>query len=111
MVSKLDVKGAFLNAPLPEGELILVQPPAQWVAWGIVPKGVAWKLNRAVYGLKQNPKWWSDERDLHLSKLTWESGNDSFYLEQNNADSQVWCIRRRGHPAELRVSMSTTFSS
>ena len=29
MVSKLDVKGAFLNAPLPEGELILVQPPAQ----------------------------------------------------------------------------------
>ena len=45
MVSKLDVKGAFLNAPLPEGELILVQPPAQWVAWGIVPKGVVWKLN------------------------------------------------------------------
>ena len=31
LVSKLDVKGAFLNAPLPEGELILVQPPAQWV--------------------------------------------------------------------------------
>ena len=34
MVSKLDVKGAFLNAPIPEDQLILVQPPAQWVAWG-----------------------------------------------------------------------------
>ena len=100
-VSKLDVKGAFLNAPLPEGELILVQPPAQWVTWGIVPKGVVWKLNRAVYGLRQSPKWWSDERDAHLSKLTWEVGNDTVYLEQNAADSQVWCFRRRGHPAEL----------
>ena len=37
-VSKLDVRGAFLNAPIPDDELILVQPPAQWVAWGIVEK-------------------------------------------------------------------------
>ena len=39
-VSKLDVKGAFLNASFPDDELILVQPPAQWVAWGVVEKGV-----------------------------------------------------------------------
>ena len=76
MVSKLDVKGAFLNAHLPEGELILARPPAQWVAWGIVPTGVLRKPNRAVYGFRQSPKWCSDGRDAHLSKLTWESGND-----------------------------------
>ena len=96
-VSKLDVKGAFLNAPLPPGELILVQPPAQWVAWGIVPKGVVWKLNRAVYGLRQSPKWWSDERDSKLRQLVWSNGGDIFSLEENEADAHVWSIKRQGH--------------
>ena len=50
-VSKLDVKGAFLNAPIPQDELILVEPPKQWKDWGIVGKHVVWKLRRAVYGL------------------------------------------------------------
>ena len=83
------------------GGLILVQPPAQWVAWGFVEKGVVWKLNRAVYGLRRSPKWWSDERGSKLRRLTWTSGNDHFYLEQNEADSQVWSIRRRGYPCDL----------
>merc|ERR1712113_1165131 len=48
-ISKVDVKAAFLNAPIPEDELILVHPPAQWVSWGIVPKGTVWRLNKAVY--------------------------------------------------------------
>ena len=65
-VSKLDVKGAFLNAPLPEKELILVEPPKQWKDWGIVGKDVVWRLQKAVYGLRQSPRWWSDERDMRL---------------------------------------------
>ena len=56
-VSKLDVKGAFLNAHIPDDELILVQPLKQWVDWGIVQPGVLWKLRRAVHGLRQSPKW------------------------------------------------------
>eukprot|EP00959_Pyramimonas_sp_CCMP1952_P052049 1088056-Pyramimonas_sp.AAC.1 len=56
MVSKLDVREAFLNAPLPPDELILVQPLAQWVAWGIVDQGAVWKLNRAAHGLRHSPK-------------------------------------------------------
>ena len=51
-VSKLDVKGAFLNAPLPDGELILVEPPKQWKDWGIVGQHVVWRLQKAVYGLR-----------------------------------------------------------
>ena len=46
-VSEHDVKGAFLNSAIPDDELILVQHPSQWVAWGIVPRGVVWKLQRA----------------------------------------------------------------
>ena len=80
-VSKLDVKGAFLNAWIPGEELVLVQPPALWVAWGIVDKDVAWKLRKAVYGLRQSPKWWSDERDRRLRELRVTVGSGSFYLQ------------------------------
>ena len=68
---------------------------------GLVEKGVVWKLNRAVYGLRQSPTWWSDERDAKLRKLMWTSGGDHVYLEQHEVDSQVWSIRRRGNPCEL----------
>ena len=102
LVSKLDVKGAFLNAPLPKDELILVQPPAQWVAWGIVPTNVVWKLNRAVYGLRQSPKWWSDERDSQLRQLTFKVGEDAYSLHQNEADSQVWELTKQGCEQQLQ---------
>ena len=95
VISKLDVKGAFLNAPIPAEELILVQPPAQWVTWGIVDKDVVWKLRRAVYGLRQSPKWWSDERDKKLKELTVTVNGKSYYLQQNEADSQVWSITEK----------------
>ena len=31
LTSKHDVKGAFLNAKLPEGEVVIVSPPEQWI--------------------------------------------------------------------------------
>ena len=61
--SKHDVKGAFLNAKIPKGKLVIVQPPEQWVRWGLVPAGVFWTLEKAVYGLRESPLLWSQERD------------------------------------------------
>ena len=40
--SKHDVKGAFLNASMPEGRTVIVAPPPLWVKWGLVGKGVTW---------------------------------------------------------------------
>ena len=95
-VSKLDVKGAFLNAPLPDGELILVEPPKQWKYWGIVGRNVVWRLKKAVYGLRQSPKWWSDERDAKLRTLKAKVKGSTYHLKQNEADTQVWTIREVG---------------
>ena len=47
-----------------------------------------------VYGLRHSPRWWSDERDGRLRKLTFIFGSDSFHLQQNDADSQVWMITK-----------------
>ena len=69
-VSKRDVKGAFLNAEIPEGKIVVVQPPAQWVKWGLVLPGVTWTLDKAVYGLRESPALWGDERDRTLRNLT-----------------------------------------
>ena len=91
----------FLMHPFPPEELILVQPPGQWVKWGIVAPDVVWKLNRAVYGLRQSPKWWADERDSNLRKLTWKVDGEEYYLEQNEADTQVWSLKQRKHPHRL----------
>jgi hypothetical protein len=53
--SKHDVKGAFLNAKIPEGKIVIVSPPEQWVRWGLVPAGTYWTLDKAVYGLRESP--------------------------------------------------------
>ena len=65
-MSKHDVKGAFLNAKIPEGKLIIVSPPEQWVRWGLVPAGVTWTLEKAVYGLRESPYLWSEKKIISL---------------------------------------------
>ena len=61
-VSKHDVKGAFLNASLPVGRLVIVSPPEQWIKWGLVEPGTLWTLEKAVYGLRESPALWSAAR-------------------------------------------------
>ena len=34
-ISKHDVKGAFLNAKIPEGKIVVASLPALWVRWGL----------------------------------------------------------------------------
>ncbi len=77
------------------GPLSSCSPPAQWVKWGLVKPDVLWTLEKAVYGLRQSPKWWSDERDARLRELTWKDpkSNRSYYLEQSEADSQLWFLK------------------
>ena len=72
MMSKHDVKGAFLNAKIPEGKLVVVSPPGQWIEWGLVPRGTLWTLDKAVYGLRESPRLWSDERDKQLTQVRWK---------------------------------------
>eukprot|EP00975_Prorocentrum_lima_P059351 12442712-Prorocentrum_lima.AAC.1 len=37
----------------------------------IVEAGAVWEIRRAVYGLKEGPRLWQEEKDKVLSKLTW----------------------------------------
>jgi hypothetical protein len=95
-ISKHDVKGAFLNADIPKGRIVVVSPPAQWIQWGLVEADTLWTLEKAVYGLRESPALWSAERDSQLLKAEWSVGKKTYYLRRCPSDSQVWLITEKG---------------
>ena len=66
-IGKVDVKGAFMYAPLPMGMLIVVRPPRSWVRLGLVPDGQFWTLHKAVYGFRISPRALGTEREREMT--------------------------------------------
>ena len=77
MWSQADISSAFLQAPIPEGELVLVKPPPELEQ----NPDALWKLWKALYGLKTSPKLWQQ----HLSSKLEELG-----LRKNKADPCIF---------------------
>ena len=92
---KLDVKSAFLNAPLPEELLVVVRPPRACVRMGIVKASILWTCRKAVYGLRVSPRAWGIERDLRLRELSINTSDQEYHLKQSRMDSQVWMIAEK----------------
>ena len=68
-----DISSAFLQAPIPNEELVLVKPPPELEQ----NPDVLWRLKKALYGLKTSPKLWQQ----HLAAKLQELG-----LRKNKAD-------------------------
>ena len=65
VLCKIDVHEAYLNSDLPEGEQLYVQPPPGYVPEKTPTPGykIAWKLLKALPGLKQAGRsWWLNVR-------------------------------------------------
>ena len=87
-----DISQAFLRAPLPDLErLILLKPPAHFIQAGICDPTEIWRAHRAVYGLREAPKWWSDHRDQVLRQASWVSEGQTMHLEQ--LEGSVWLVK------------------
>ena len=82
-----------MYAKIPTGKIIIVSPPEQWVRWGLVKPGVYWTLEKAVYGLRESPYLWSEERDRQLEALRWKVANHEYSLKRCSADSQLWLLK------------------
>lgn len=106
-MSKHDVKVAFLNAKMPEGRIVSVAPPDQWVRWGIVEPGPLWILDKAVHGLRESPALWVKERDERLAALRWQAQHNGkqaqFRLHRSVAGSQVWKIVEDNLKSESKI--------
>ncbi|CAE7779988.1 GIP [Symbiodinium sp. CCMP2592] len=87
-----DIKNAFLLAPLPVGMhgRILLRPPKVLEAMGITEPNEIWQVCKAVYGLRQSPRWWSEYRDSVLRTATWEGVSGQTRLCQSSVEGNVW---------------------
>ena len=96
----VDVKTAFLNAPLRGSEqeaegtapVIIVKPPFFLTQLGLMEPGHRWRVKKALYGLQTSPRDWSEHRDRILKGLV-VRGTEKFTLHQSVTDSSLWHVK------------------
>ena len=95
-IGSVDVKTAFLNAPLPDTMKIAVVPPKILFDWGfITDPSERWILKQALYGLRVSPRLWQETRDQELSKLRWKGPDGTQRaLVVSTVGPAVWYIVR-----------------
>ena len=77
-LATLDVTAAFLNAPLPAGRIVVLRPPTILYKLKLLPQGHVWLVHKAIYGLREAPSLWSEERTDALTNLTFASEGESY---------------------------------
>ena len=75
-INLADVSTAFLHAPMTED--IFIWPPAEYYP----DFKCLWKLNKAMYGLKQSPRLWQE----HFAKVIAELG-----FRRCKSDGNLYC--------------------
>ena len=90
--SVVDVKTAFLNAPVDasESKYLICNPPRHMVLAGVVPQRTRWRVHGALYGLLTSPGAWSKERDGRMRKFRWQCFGAEQRLLQCITDPNVW---------------------
>eukprot|EP00439_Symbiodinium_sp_Y106_P027546 s300_g3.t1 len=89
-----DVKNAFLRADIPsdvQGK-ILLRPPRILEQMNITAAGEVWMITKAVYGLRQSPRWWGTYRDEKLSAAEWEGPSGRTRMRQSKVESNLWTL-------------------
>lgn len=83
-VSQMDVTAAYLHGDIDED--IYLQPPEELIEHH--NKRKVWKLNKAIYGLKQSGRAWNEHLNKTLIKLNFSrSQTDTcIYVKKNKAD-------------------------
>ena len=90
--SIVDVKTAFLNAPVDasESKYLICNPPRHMIMAGVVPQRTRWRVHGALYGLLTSPRAWSKERDGRMRKFRWQCSGTERRLLQCITDPNVW---------------------
>ena len=97
-----DVRTAFLNAPLSgtaeedPDYIVLISPPRLLIRLGFAKPDETWVAVKAMYGLRQSPKAWSDYRDMVMAKMEWEEDGRQMSFSPLVTDPNVWKILASG---------------
>ena len=100
MGCSIDIKTAFLNAPVNGGAateghakpLIVVKPPHLLVQLGLLSTHHRWLVRKALYGLQTSPRDWSIHRDQLLRKVCMSQPLEA-RLVQSVTDENLWMLK------------------
>ena len=79
-IASLDVTAAFLNAALPRNRVVVLRPPTILYKLQLIPPGHVWLVHKAIYGLREAPNLWSEERTEVLQRLTFTSEGEQYCI-------------------------------
>ena len=93
--STVDVKTAFLNAPVDNAAdrgVVIVEPPRVFRDAQVLnhPEEL-WLVRKALYGLTTSPKDWCLHRDKCIQEFNWR-GTTATYKVEKTAQDDVWGI-------------------
>ena len=93
--STVDVKTAFLNAPVDNAadrRVVIVEPPRVFRDAQVLrhPEEL-WLVRKALYGLTTSPKDWRLHRDKCIQEFNWR-GETTTYKVEKTAQDDVWGI-------------------
>ena len=80
--SSIDITSAFLNADIHDDDTVLVTPPPIFV----------WHVKKVIYGLREAPRLWQQERDQKLRDLELKYKDKLAHLVQSYIHPSLWFI-------------------
>ena len=92
--SSIDITSAFLNADIHDDDTVLVTPPANPSQDGHceAQRCAVWHVKKAIYGLREAPRLWQQERDQKLRDLEFKYKDKLAHLVQSYIHSSLWFI-------------------
>ena len=90
--SSVDITSAFLNADIHDQDTVLITPPPILVKMDIVKPKTVWHVKKAIYGLREAPRLWQQERDQQLRELEFVYNDRSAHLVQSYIHPSLWFI-------------------
>ncbi len=89
----VDISTAFLNAKLSSSRTVYTKPPGICVHFGLAKPDEIWSLTKALYGLKEAPALWEEERDKKLRTLViTHPKHGKLHLQQSVTHHSVWLV-------------------
>ena len=90
--SSIDITSAFLNADIHDDDTVSVTPPPILVKMDIVKPNTVWHVKKAIYGLREAPRLWQQERDQKLRDLEFMYKDKLADLVQSHIHPSLWFI-------------------
>ena len=101
--SSIDITSAFLNADIHDADTVLVTPLPTLVKMDIVKPNAVLHVKKAIYGLREAPRLWQQERDQKLREFEFQYQDRLAHLVQSYIHPSLWFIAEGPRDSTLRI--------